>query len=101
MQRILAGTEAETGIPWDQATTKALFAWHIIRTFSANEQYFPLTPNQPTVLSAMTYQPSEHGLLAKRTSLQSPELEDYNLLIIHNFTNSHRRQQIYPSPTTQ
>jgi len=26
--------------------------WFISRTFSANEQYFFLTPNQPTVLSA-------------------------------------------------
>ena len=33
-----------------------LFAWLISRTFSANEQYFSLTTNQPTVLSAMVYQ---------------------------------------------
>jgi len=39
----------------------ALFAWLISRTFSANEQYFSLTTNQPTVLSAMAYQPSEQG----------------------------------------
>ena len=38
----------------------ALFAWLISRTFSANEHYFSLTANQPTVLSAMAYQPSEH-----------------------------------------
>jgi len=38
----------------------ALFAF-ISRTFSASEQYFSLTTNQPTVLSAMTYQPSEQG----------------------------------------
>ena len=38
----------------------ALFAW-LSRTFSANEQYFSLATNQPTVLSAMTYQPSEQG----------------------------------------
>ena len=31
------------------------------RTFSANEQYFSLTTNQPTVLSAMAYQPNEQG----------------------------------------
>ena len=41
----------------------ALFAWLISRTFSANEQYFSLTTNQSTVLSAMTYQPSEQGSL--------------------------------------
>jgi len=29
------------------------------RTFSANEQYFSLTPNQPTVLLAMAYQPNK------------------------------------------
>jgi len=39
----------------------ALFAWFISRTFSANEQYFSLTINQPTVLSGMAYQPSEQG----------------------------------------
>jgi len=39
----------------------ALFAWLISRTFSANEQYFSLTTNQPIVPSAMTYQPSEQG----------------------------------------
>ena len=42
----------------------ALFAWLISRTFSANEQYFSLITNQPTVLSAMAYQPSEQGSLA-------------------------------------
>jgi len=39
----------------------ALFVWLISRTFSANEQYFSLTTNQPTVLLAMAYQPSEQG----------------------------------------
>ena len=39
----------------------ALFAWLISRTFSDNEQYFSLTTNQPTVPSAMAYQPSEQG----------------------------------------
>jgi len=39
----------------------ALFVWLISRTFSANEQYFSLTTNQPTVLSAMAYQLSEQG----------------------------------------
>ena len=45
------------------ATTnyRALFAWLISRTFSANEQYFSISTNQPTVLSAMVYQPSEQG----------------------------------------
>ena len=40
-----------------------LFAQLISRTFSANEQYFSLTTNQSTVLSAMAYQPSEHSIL--------------------------------------
>jgi len=31
----------------------------ISRTFSANEQYFSFTINQPTVLPAMAYQPNE------------------------------------------
>ena len=39
----------------------ALFAWLISRIFLANEQYFSLTINQPTVLSTMAYQPSEQG----------------------------------------
>ena len=41
--------------------TCTLFAWFISRTFSANEHYFSLTTNRPTVFSAMAYQPSEHG----------------------------------------
>jgi len=41
----------------------ALFAWFISRIFSANEQYFSLITNQPTVLSAMAYQPSKQGIL--------------------------------------
>ena len=41
----------------------APFAWLISRTVSANEQYFSLTINQPTLLSAMAYQPSEQGIL--------------------------------------
>ena len=39
----------------------APFVWFISRIFSINEQYFSLTTNQPTVLSAMSYQPSEQG----------------------------------------
>jgi len=39
----------------------ALFAWLINRTFSANEQYFSLSTNQSTVLSAMAYQPIKQG----------------------------------------
>ena len=38
-----------------------MFAWFISRTFSTYEQYFSLTTNQATVLSAMAYQPSEYG----------------------------------------
>jgi hypothetical protein len=39
-----------------------LFAYLRSRTFLVNEQCFSLTINQRTVLSAMTFQPSEHGL---------------------------------------
>ena len=35
----------------------------ISHTFSANEQYFSLTTNQPTILSAMSYEPSDTGHL--------------------------------------
>jgi len=42
--------------------TFVLFAWLISRTFSANEQYFSLIINQPTVLSVIPYQPSEQGI---------------------------------------
>ena len=45
-----------------------MFAWLISRTFLANEHYFSLTTNQPTVLLAMTYQPSEQGT-CRRMSL--------------------------------
>ena len=38
-----------------------LFVWLINRIFLANEQYFSLTTNQPTVLSTMAYQPNEQG----------------------------------------
>ena len=43
----------------DNLTIFVLFAWLIKRTFSANEYYFSLTINQPTVLLAMTYQPNK------------------------------------------
>ena len=33
--------------------------WLISRTFLANEHYFSLSPNQPTVLLAMAYQPNK------------------------------------------
>ena len=42
-----------------------IHVWFISRTFSANEQYFSLTTNQPTVLSAMAYQPSEQSISKK------------------------------------
>ena len=37
--------------------------WLISRTFSANEQYFSLIPNQTAIFSAMTYQPSEQVIV--------------------------------------
>jgi len=43
------------------------------RTFSANKQYFSFTPNQPTVLSAMAYQPNKPkrtGRILKKDSLE-------------------------------
>jgi hypothetical protein len=39
----------------------ALSVWLISRTFLANEQYFSIKTNQRTILSAMTFQPSEPG----------------------------------------
>ena len=39
-----------------------MFAWLIIHTFPANEQYFSLTINQTTILLIMAYQPSEPGI---------------------------------------
>ena len=39
--------------------TQTSFALFACRTFSTNEQYFSLTPNQATLLSAMAYQPYE------------------------------------------
>ena len=40
-----------------------MFVWLISRTFSANEYYFSLTPNQSTVLSVIAYKPN----MPKRT----------------------------------
>jgi hypothetical protein len=53
----------------------ALFAWLISRTFSVNEQYFSLTTNQRTVLSAMTFQPNEEdvGLWDRWTGVRSTD----------------------------
>jgi len=47
--------------------------WLISRTFSANEQYFSLIPNQPTVFSAMAYQPNKPKQTGRITVV---ELED-------------------------
>ena len=52
----LSGLKLETS----DSDTVVIFAWLISRTFLANEQYFSLTTNHPTVLSAMAYQPNEH-----------------------------------------
>ena len=43
----------------EQPITPVLFVWLISRTFLANKYYFSYTTNQPTILSAMAYQPSE------------------------------------------
>ena len=44
----------------------------ISRTFSANEQYFSLTVNQPIVLLAMSYQLSEQGMLGSQVRKRGP-----------------------------
>ena len=65
--------------------TIALFAWLISRTFSVNEQYFSLTTNQPTVLSAMAYQPNEQGNV--RGMLRPRQVngdEDYQVQVLSN-----------------
>ena len=43
--------------------------------FSANEQYFSLAPNQPTILSAMAYQPNK----SKRTGRVKTSRQPLNL----------------------
>jgi hypothetical protein len=53
-------------LTWSQTTKKdlsitTLFAYLISRTFSVNEKCFFLTTNQRTVLSGITFQPSEQG----------------------------------------
>jgi len=61
-----------------------VFAWFISRIFSANEHYFSLTINQPIVLSAMAYQPSEHGIyfiLQCLRSVTHTPLETYFMAI--------------------
>ena len=57
-----------------------LFTWLISRTFSANEQYFSLTTNQSTVLSAMAYQPSEQDTHGARTLLSRTNNGAHNSL---------------------
>ena len=46
-----------------------MFASLIIRTFSANEQYFSLTTNQSTVLSVMAYQSNEQDEDMNKSSI--------------------------------
>jgi len=46
----------------------ASFNWLISRIFSVNEQYFSLTTNQSTVLSVMTYHPSEQSRTQQQTA---------------------------------
>jgi len=46
-----------------------MFASLIIRTFSANEQYFSLTINQSTVLSVMAYQSNEQDEDMNKSSI--------------------------------
>jgi len=50
-----------------------MFASLIIRTFSANEQYFSLTTNQSTVLSVMAYQPNEQDEDMNKSSIVEKE----------------------------
>ena len=60
-------------------TSSVPFAWLISHIFSANEQYFSLKTNQPTVLSAMAYQPS----LSVRTYQPAYQLES-TVFFSHN-----------------
>ena len=46
----VSDTTTEDTSDEEQVFAFALFAWLISRTFSANEQYFSLPTNQPTVL---------------------------------------------------
>jgi len=53
-------------------------SWPIIsRTFSANEHYFSITTNQPIVLSAMAYQPSEQDNGTPSEKEPQPVLQQY------------------------
>jgi len=45
--------------PEDQSACLLGHIWLISHDLSDNEQYFSLTPNQPTVLSAMAYKPNQ------------------------------------------
>ena len=56
-------------------TAYALFVWLISRTFLANEQYFSLTINQPTVLSVIAYQPSEQSNSRQRIGFVCDQME--------------------------
>jgi hypothetical protein len=62
--------------------TKALFAWVISRTFSANEQYFSLTTNQRTILSAIASQANRAHMFffeyAKYSCIVVTTIEEFN-----------------------
>jgi len=44
---------------WHQPQPVRLVVFDLSHGLSANEQYFSLTPNQPTVLSAMAYKSNQ------------------------------------------
>jgi len=66
---VLCAGQAQAQEGGDKSCIPHWSAWLIIRTFSANEYYFSLTTNQPTVFSAMTYQPNEEGYLTQNKGL--------------------------------
>jgi len=63
LERKLCRSSHNPAPPFLYTSCSLGLVWLISRTFSANEQYFSLTPNQSIVLSAIPYQPNK----AKRT----------------------------------
>jgi len=63
----------------------AMFASLISRTFSANEHYFSLTTNQPTVLSAMAYQASEQSKDHACMYIRLTNKKRFSLFILYFF----------------
>jgi hypothetical protein len=47
---------------WEKNIASCMFVWAFSRLFSASQRCFSRTANQPTILSAVYFQPNEHAI---------------------------------------